>query len=151
MKKELLKSKNKKAVFICQITQNSLKVIKYLIHNPFKKQLVALEVQPIPFNINDKKLREESTRIFKNLEYKHNPVIISLGRQEATFRYINIPAQSPQEIEKIISFQTSKYLPYPASELVGGYQQISIDKEGYAQINLVVVHKNTIERYLAKH
>jgi hypothetical protein len=74
--------------------------------------------------------------------------VISLPRYQATCRYIKIPAKSSVEIEKIIPFQAVKYLPYPSTELVTSYQVISTDKEGYSHVNLNIVHKDIISRYL---
>lgn len=79
------------------------------------------------------------------------PSIISLARNKLTMRYLkNIPAQRTKEIEGIVALQAPQFLPYPAQELVTGYQVLSTDKNGYSDLNLVVAHKNTIERCLAQ-
>ncbi|MFA6282052.1 MAG: pilus assembly protein PilM, partial [Candidatus Omnitrophota bacterium] len=103
---------------------------------------------PLPVNIDDKELADKISTALKGLGYNNNPVIISLPRNQATCRYIKIPAKLPSEIEEIIPFQTSKYLPYPSSELVTSYQIVSTDKNGYSYINLNIVHKDIAGRYL---
>lgn len=136
------------AGFICQITENALKVIKCVSKNHNKIEFVGLEAEAISSGIDDKKLAERFNYVLKKLEYNRNPIIISLPRSQATCRYLKIPSQVPKEIERIISLQASSYLPYSPNELITGYQIISTDKEGYAYINLVIVYKDVIERYL---
>jgi len=64
------------------------------------------------------------------------------------FRYLKVPTQVPREIESIVSLQASRYLPYPANELITGSQVILAGKEGYSGVNIIIVHKDVIERYL---
>lgn len=136
-----------KAIFVCQITDNSLKVIKYLVNR--RRELTALEAEKLSADTDDKALAERLNRVFKKLGYfAFAPVIVSLPRNQATCRYLRVPTQTPEEIEKIASLQASRYLPYSANELITGYQVISGDKDGFSQINLVIVHKDVIGRYL---
>lgn len=139
--------KNKKTIFICQLTDSSLKVIKCL-GDDSKREFVDLAVEAIPADIDDKSLTQKLTLIFNRLGYSNNPVIVSLPCQKATCRYLKVPAQIPSEIERISSLQASHYLPYPNEELITGYQFLSADAEGYSDINLVIVHKDGIERYV---
>lgn len=143
-----MKDRKKNIVFLCQITDTTLKVAKCLSSNNSQRQFVGLEVESISPDINEKKLTEKLVQVFKGLGYSQNPVVISLSHSKATSRYLKIPASKPEEIEKIVSLQASKYLPYPAEELITGYQILSKDREGYSQIHLIIVHKDVIEGYL---
>ena len=143
-----MKDKKKKAIFICQITEGILKVIKCLSSNYSKREFVGLEIEPIPSDIDDKRLAGRLNYIFKKLEYNRDPVIVSLPRNHATCRYLKVPSQIPREIERIANLQASRYLPYPAEELITGYQIIHTDREGNSDVNLVIAHKDIIERYL---
>jgi len=147
MIKRIFKIKKKKAIFLCQITENSLKVIKCLVSDNSKREFVGLAVEAITSDIDDKKLTEKLNQIFNKLEYNHNPVIVSLPRQKVTCRYLKVPTQAPKEIDNIVLLQASRYLPYPANELITGYQVISTEKGGYTNINLVIVHKDAVQRY----
>ncbi len=140
--------KAKNAIFICSITENSLKVIKCLEHNKSKSDFLGLETEVITPDADDKKLSEKIKQIFKKLDYKLNPVIISLPRSHATCRYLKIPASSLEEIGNIAYLQASRYLPYSADELITAFQKISTDKAGFAHVNLIIVHKDTVGRYL---
>lgn len=133
--------------FICQITENYLKVTKCLLNNS-QREFVGLELEALPSGVDDKKITQSLTQSLKKLGYDNNPLILSLPRNQATSRNIKVPTGLPQEIKKMVYLQASRYLPYPANELITGYQIISTDKEGYSNLNLVIVHKNTVERYL---
>ncbi|MCX5715185.1 MAG: PilN domain-containing protein [Candidatus Omnitrophica bacterium] len=41
-----------------------------------------------------------------------------------------------------------RFLPYPANELISGFQIIGVDSQGYSEVNLVIAHKNAVERYI---
>jgi len=139
--------KPKKTIFVCQLTEKYLKVAKCLLHNS-KRGFAGLELGALSPDIDDKKIAEKLSASLKKLEYNNNPLIISLPRNQATCRLIKVPSQLPQEIKRIVSLQAPRYLPYPANELITGYQIISMDKEGYSALNLAIVHKDTVERYV---
>lgn len=147
IKRKSARHKNRKAVFVCQVTEGYIKVIKCFPHNS-KREFSGIEKEALPLETDDKKIAQKFKESFDKLEYSNNPLIVSLPRSSATIRRIRIPAQDSREIRKIVSLQASRYLPYPANELITGYQVISTDKEGYAEVNLVIVHKDVIERYL---
>lgn len=142
-----MRGKNKNIVFICQVTEDALKVIKCLADNS-KREILALESEPLPAAADNKQISERIIRLFTRMGYNACPVILSLPRSQATVRYLKVPALTPGEIEDMARLQAPRYLPYPASELITGFQIISSDKEGYSRINLIVVQKETISRYL---
>lgn len=148
MIRRFIKTKDKGTIFVCQITEAVLKVAKAAKDVQHKAMLLGLEVKVLTPNIDDKQLSEKLNQALKKLEYNGNPIIVSLPRAQATCRYLKIPSNDPKEIEKIVNLQAPRYLPYQANELVTGYQLISTDKTGYSDINLVIVHKNLIERYI---
>lgn len=138
---------NKKAVFICQIMEGSIKVVKCLTNGGHKRELACLEYHKVPVDADDKVITDALKQALRKAGYANNPIILSLPRSQATCRYIKIPSNDPKEIDRIALLQAPRYFPYQADELVSGYQVISIDKEGYSDINLTIVHKDLIERY----
>lgn len=142
-----MKTKSKKTLFTCQITENYIKVAKFLISQT-KREFNGSEIKIIPAGTSDKNLTESIIQLLKKLGFNKNPIIVSLPRNFATCRYLKLPTQSSPEIEKIISLQASRYLPYPAHELITGYQIISTNKEGFSYINLVIVHSDVSKRYI---
>ncbi|MDD5729680.1 MAG: PilN domain-containing protein [Candidatus Omnitrophica bacterium] len=141
-----MKTKKNHTIFICQITESALKVLKCV--NGAKRTFSGSAVEPLPSEKNDAALTDKIKSVFNKLGYANNPIIVCLPRNNATIRYLKVPTQDPEEIEKISSLQASKYLPYLAHELITGYELIENDQQGYAQINLVIAHKEIIERYL---
>jgi hypothetical protein len=125
-------------VFVCQISDDTCRIVKCLAQAGPRRQIADLEKTKLP----------GLAQALKKLGYNRHPIIVSLPRAQATARYIKIPSQSTHEIEKIIALQASRYLPYPAQELITAYQIISTDKEGYAHVNLIIAHKDAIQRYL---
>jgi hypothetical protein len=140
--------RNNKSIFICQITDSHIRVVKSLAGRKHKREFTAFQAEAISSGIGEAEISVRLGKIFKKLGYSNNPVILSLPRHHATCRYLKIPAQSPQEIEKIANLQASRYLPYPANELIIGYQLIRTDKEGYSDINLIIAHKEAVQRYV---
>lgn len=85
---------------------------------------------------------------FQEAGYRRESVILGLASSYAASRYLKIPTQDPVEIPKIISLQSSAYLPYAAGELVTGYQVVSAAEDGYADIHIVMVPRSAVEPYL---
>lgn len=139
---------NKKAIFICQLSENVIKVIKARLINNGVREFIGLEFETVSPDSSDEELAQKLNLLFKKLQFSNEPVIVSLPRNLAALRFLKIPAVSGEELEKIVSLQASRYLPYPAEELITAFQAISTDKEGYSDINLTIAHKNVIERYL---
>ncbi len=125
-----------------------LKVIKCEAKNNSQRYFLGLEMEPASFDTDEKEITEKLSHILKKLEYNGNRVIVSLPRRYATCRYLRVPTLNPQETERIVALQASRYLPYPANELITGYQVISADKDGYSALNLVIVHKDAVGRYI---
>jgi len=57
-------------------------------------------------------------------------------------RYLKLPASDPTEIEDMISFETTKQIPYAQDEIISDYSILGTDSEGYTEVMLVVAHKN---------
>lgn len=142
-----MKIKKNSAVFVCQVTKGILKVTKCLAASCANREFTGIEAQAIPADIDEQQLSAKIKQVFDKLGYNNNPIIISLPRHQAACRYLKIPSIIPEEIEKIANLQSWRYLPYPSAELITGYQVIHTDKKGYSYINLIIAHKDVIERY----
>jgi len=136
--------KSRETLFICQFTDKILKVVKCVSVSGQRKLFVACEA----LEADQKGIAEALKRVLLKLGYNNDQVIISLPRIQSTCRYLRVPAQQPAEIEGIVSLQASHYLPYPADELITGYQIISTDTQGYSYINLIITHRDVVEKNL---
>ncbi len=154
----MLKNKKRKALFICQIIPVEQKagdasrrdIVKLLQweYTAVSGEIARLGCEVIAAAPSDDTLCAYLKRVCAEWKYSRNPVCVCLPRQYATLRPLKIPSTQPHEIEKIVSLQAPKYLPYPAQDLITGYQVLSVDKEGYSNVNLIIVHKGIIQRYV---
>lgn len=142
-----MKTKQNKTVLICQFTPESFMAVKYASTKSLKKGFLGYAGEALSSQ-DDESLKQAIKPVFARLKYNHDPVIISLPSQQATCRFLKIPSQDPKEIERIVYLQASQYLPCSIEDLAIGYQIISCDKEGYASVNLIIVHQKIIARYL---
>lgn len=139
---------NSNTIFIFQISDKYLKVLKCVASNPLKRKFSEVFLIPL---VNSKDSLDFSKTVITQLKkcgFNNNPVILSLPRSLATSRYLKVPTQSPEEIEKILSLQAARFLPYPSNELITSYQIIQVDSQGFTHVNLDIIHKNSIESYL---
>jgi len=144
-----MKTKQKKALFILQITGNSLRLLRCGIGAKGRSEFTGLINEIIAQNTDDKGLSATISRALGKLEYSHQPLIVALPHNKVTCRHIKVPTQAPQEIEKVVALQASKYLPYPAEELITGFEILFKDKAGFSELNLIIVHRDIIRQYLA--
>jgi len=135
-------------IFICQILENSLIVIKSAAINSPKGNFLACENLPLSPDTDETELADKLGGILKRLEYNNNQFILALPHKFAASRYLKVPTQIPQEIEKIVALQASTFLPSTFKELITGFLVISTEKNGYSGVNLVIVQKDVIERYV---
>ncbi|MBU1125393.1 MAG: pilus assembly protein PilM [Candidatus Omnitrophica bacterium] len=136
----------KRSLCVLQIAPDALKAIKVLVRKDQTREFISAAVEPVSGDVKDAALSEKVAALLKRIEFSNSQIVVSLPRQHVTCRYLKVPAQSPSEIEKIIQLQASKYLPYPAEELVPGYQRLFVDRDGYAHLNLIIVQKEIINR-----
>ena len=141
-----LKMEKKGTIFLCSISESTVKLIK--AQGGERKAFLEAAIEQIPPALDEKKLSEKIASLFKKLGYSGNPIILSLSRNLATCRYLKVPTLDEREIEKIVSLQAPRYLPYPANELITSYQKITADREGFSHVNLIIVHRDVIARYI---
>jgi Tfp pilus assembly PilM family ATPase/Tfp pilus assembly protein PilN len=137
----------KRGGFICQINPESLQVVSWqIIKN--KPEVLKTEIEPITQDLNDEQISERLNRLFKRLGLNKEPIIISLPRILATCRYLKLPSAESAEIERMVRFQAGRFLPYSANELIAGFSLIRRDSQGYSFVNLIIVHRDVVERLL---
>ncbi len=145
---KLFRRNKKKAVFIVQLTEGALKIVKCLTAKGKSAEFAAIEIVPLSAPADDAKIAEKLTETLRKLKFNLDPVIVSLPRINVTSRYLKVPAQNPAEIERIVSLQAPRYLPYSSEELNTGFQVIRTDKEGYSDVNLIIAHRDVTGRYV---
>lgn len=139
-----MKTKNK---IICQITPENIEFITWQKINNSHAAITKTENYPIK-GLTDEQIGEKIGILFKKNSSSDTSIIISLPRILATCRYIKIPSLENSEIEKMVRFQASRFLPYPANEIISAFSVIEKDSLGFSHINIALVHKDAIERLL---
>ncbi|OGX44954.1 MAG: hypothetical protein A3G38_01755 [Omnitrophica WOR_2 bacterium RIFCSPLOWO2_12_FULL_51_8] len=132
--------------FICQVNDLGAKIIK--CRQGGKNKFSVLQAEIIPPEADEIRLQQKLAEVISGMGYSDNPLIVSIPRNQATSKYLKVPAAAAEEIEKIVGLQAARYLPYPANELITGFQVLSSDKEGFTYINLVIAHRDAISRYV---
>jgi hypothetical protein len=140
--------KGKETVFICRFSESGLKVIKCRMGDNSGTEFLGLEQVALSATIDDAGLAKALQQVLSRLKFNNNPLILCVPRGAATSRFIKIPTKDPDEIENIASLQAPRFLPYSLSELVTGFEVISGGSDGYYNINLAIMHKAALERYI---
>jgi len=136
-----MKNKDKKTVFLVQIEEDCLKIIKCLSCFSAQAEFICIELPKISSS-------QELKKALIKEGFKANEIIASLPRNQVTCRFLRLPGKHPEELEKIARLQASRYLPYPAEELVTAYDILATDKEGFSEVILTICHKNSLAEYL---
>ncbi|MFH0856109.1 MAG: PilN domain-containing protein [Candidatus Omnitrophota bacterium] len=133
--------KDKETITIIQLSEGLFKAVQCLRCLNSRAEFSGFSLKELcPEN-------DLSAEIVK-LGFNADEIIAALPGNQATCRFLKIPGDNPEELEKISGLQASRYLPYPAEELATAYQIIRTDKEGFSEIILTIAHKSSITHYL---
>ncbi|MEX2016043.1 MAG: pilus assembly protein PilM [Candidatus Hydrogenedentales bacterium] len=72
-----------------------------------------------------------------------------LPRHEVTTRILEMPSQSPGEIDGMIQLSAEEFVPYPLNELVIAHAILERMDTGGSRVLVVLAHKDVIQRRLA--
>ncbi len=98
--------------------------------------------------LSDQEISERLTRIFKDKKIDPNQLIFIIPRRYGTLLYLDVPSHHPDEIQKIIGHQIVNKVPYTREDVVHEYLILEKNSSGYSKVLVVVVPKETIDRYL---
>ena len=141
-----MKIKKEGSVILLQVKDNYIKAIKYKQCKGAKIVIDNFEIGELRDGKTEKeKLKSAIEGLFKRISYQGEKIILILPHQKATSRYFRFPAHEEKEIEDMIGLQAGKILPYPAKEIIFGYQVVQIDNDGFSHVNLILLHKDVNE------
>ncbi|MFA5118161.1 MAG: pilus assembly protein PilM [Candidatus Omnitrophota bacterium] len=145
-----MKAKAKNQIFVCQVIENTVRVLTCAPERTGPFDFTALEVIALPADegADEKKIAQTLAETLKKLGFQRQEIILSFPRANTTCRYLKFPTNIPEEIDKMLSLQASQYLPYPTQELITAYQVIDQDKNGFTLINAVIAHAESVKRSL---
>lgn len=123
-------------VKIAQITISENKRFLYRLHAQNSPSLDPEDISKTIHNLATK------------FKISNSLVLVNLPRHMVTVREIEMPSVSPEEIEGMVSLQSSKLLPYSKDEIIYSYKIEEVSKEGYSRVMLVLAHKDVINKLL---
>jgi len=77
-------------------------------------------------------------------------VFLGIPREQAIFRYVELPLAVKESLRDTLSYEMEKYVPFDAEKAYFDFQIIGEDKEaGKIRLLLVVVKRESIDPYIA--
>lgn len=112
-----------------------------------KNKIIKIVIKKLETS-SEKNTIEGLQEIIKQLKSPVGQLIVSIPRHKVTLRFIRIPSTNEKEIRNIVELQTLKELPFSKEEIVSDYVVSEVTSDGYAQVLIVIVHKQEIDFYL---
>ncbi len=140
--------KVKESVFVCQVTDHAIKAVKCVRNNSSGFSPVAAGWLPVSIELDEQKAGLMLAEVLRGLSYAREPLLMAISRSQATTRYLKVPTQDPSEISRMVSLQAPRLIPFAGHELITGFEVIDRDQQGYAGINVSIVHRNVVDRAL---
>ena len=79
---------------------------------------------------------------------KAEKIIGVISRKDITMRMLKLPSAESQELQKMISFEAIKQIPFPAEDIFFDYRMMEATDDGYSHVVLSIAHKNIINNFL---
>jgi Tfp pilus assembly PilM family ATPase len=136
-----LKHGFRKSVVIVEIGNDWLKVVA---GDPsFKGGMVTQACFKKLVDIKES-VTDALARIFKELKLNKQGVTACIPRHLVTVRLLEFPSINPRDIGDMISLQVGKQTPYSREEIIYTYKMVSVAKEGYTKVMLVIARRNLV-------
>lgn len=135
----------KKKIVAVEIGMDWLKVAEAEV-SPTGKKITKLNIKKLISLKRD--LTQDIAAIFKDLNIQSDTVITYLPRHLATIRILELPTTDKDEIADMVELQAIEQTPYSKEEIVTNFKILESNKEGYAKIMLIIVHKGVITERL---
>jgi len=138
-------NKQKNLITILQIDNTFLRLIQ-VDQSQAGKKISTIKLLEIGSLIDDE-IAKEITSLAGRLKINPHYLIISIPRHLITTRNLELPSANPLEIKGMIELQIGKQTPYASEEIIWDYQILGSNADGYSRVQLVIVHRDVIERY----
>ncbi len=83
--------------------------------------------------------------VLKDKKWDKRNIIAYLPRHLVTLRVLELPSDSPKEIDNIINLHICQQTPYSREEIVYSHKTIHSEKKGYSRVVLVIARRNLID------
>ncbi len=124
---------------VVEIGNDLIKVAAVGASGPPRARVVLLKLARIRGE-----LHEGVAQAFRRLRLRRDGAVLSLPRQLATVRQIELPSQQPDEIRDMVALQIDKQTPYARDEILAGYRVAAPAGNGYSRVLLAVARRNVV-------
>lgn len=137
---------SKQLISILEITDQHIKLLqgKEVRKN---KIVTSLDICPI-INLSDKEIIRALTDLVSRHGLRTVDLNLILPRRYAIFKQMRLPSQNANELRKMIGLQLISHVPYSLEDVIYDYFVLNTETDGYAQILVIIVHQDIINRYL---
>ena len=111
------------------------------------RDLHTLDSAELPTDKEKEVAKEVRSLISKNKLGK-SLILVSFPRHLVTVRNVRLPTAKEEEVKNMAELQAVKYVPYSQEEMVVAHKVISVTKEGYTDILLILAQRKSVNRYV---
>ncbi len=109
-----------------------------------KPRLNSFDVTEYKDELTSQDLEEALSKCAKK---KYARLVVSLPRSFFLIKFISLPSENKEEIEKMFYFQLPKILPYSVDEVIYDFV-VAGGKEGFSKIVVFIIQKKKIKHLL---
>jgi Tfp pilus assembly PilM family ATPase/Tfp pilus assembly protein PilN len=142
-------TKYRGATFVVEILQEGF--VKGVVLSRDNQRVVIGDAHVVSVSANPsvEAVTQALQTLAKRFSLKNDTLTVSVPRSLATTRIVRFPAFSHSEIENMATLHAPRFLPYAAEDLITGFEVLETKPAEYSLVQLVMVPRATVERYLA--
>lgn len=111
------------------------------------KKVLALGSTPLSKDSIETKA-DQLKELLKELKVSTPYSIVCLPRSHVTSRILKLPSTDLKELQDIISFQTTKLVPFSKDEVILDYNVLESSEEGFSVVHVLLCPKNWVQEAL---
>jgi type IV pilus assembly protein PilM len=136
----------KKSLLVIELDEYNIKILQ---SQPAQKgwRLEKAKAENI-FGKSDDSISALLKDILKKEKINKTNTVLVLPRSLVTVRYLQLPSSNSEELDTMVDMQVVRQIPYSKEEMVYDYCITGLTQEGYSKILVVIVHKDTVSRYV---
>lgn len=138
---------NKNIVTGLEIGEKYIKLAQAAEGLDGKNKITGMVIKKLEI-LSERVAIETLQELVKQLKSPVGRLILSIPRHKVTLRFVRIPSTNEKEIKNIVELQTLKELPFAKEEIVSDYIVSEVTDDGYAQVLMVIVHRQEVDSYL---
>jgi len=131
-----------KTVLVIEIGNDWLKIVEGKVSN---QDVIINDGCFVKLSEIKNSVLDTVNSILKEKKWDKQNAISYLPRHLVTLRVLELPSDSPKEIDNIINLHIGQQTPYSREEIVFSYKIIPSERNGYARVVLVIARRNLID------